>query len=196
MGVLSLELGQVWDYKGYLILIIGLDSVYLNPYDDVADWSGDCISKDYTGNLTTYEVWALDFTTLHSKEEFHLICQWQTKIWDLSGMLRNLLYGWYCLSLNYDFKLELIDFQWRSSAVEPLPALCEFYNRNAMKRFASPKISSIDAMLNLKFRIKLIFEKNSRVKLRIILIISLCMKWIKLMVQKRYHRGDHSDTVF
>ena len=28
---------QIWDYQGYLILIVALDSVYLNLYDDVAN---------------------------------------------------------------------------------------------------------------------------------------------------------------
>ena len=27
---------QVWDYQGYLVLTIALDSVNLNPYDNVA----------------------------------------------------------------------------------------------------------------------------------------------------------------
>ena len=37
---LSHEVGQIWDYEGYLILIIALDSIYLNPYDDVANRLG------------------------------------------------------------------------------------------------------------------------------------------------------------
>ena len=32
----SHEVGQIQDYEGYLILIIALDSIYLNPYDDVS----------------------------------------------------------------------------------------------------------------------------------------------------------------
>ena len=32
----SCEGGQIWDYEGYPILMIALDSIYLNPYDDVA----------------------------------------------------------------------------------------------------------------------------------------------------------------
>ena len=27
----SHKVGQIWDYEGYLILIIALDSIYLNP---------------------------------------------------------------------------------------------------------------------------------------------------------------------
>ena len=52
----SHKIGQVWDYKGYLVLIIALDSVYLNPYDDIANWSSEGISQSYTGDLTAYEV--------------------------------------------------------------------------------------------------------------------------------------------
>ena len=56
-GDLSCEAGQIWDYQGYLILIIALDSVYLNPYDDVAHQSGKHIPQAYAGNLSAYEVW-------------------------------------------------------------------------------------------------------------------------------------------
>ena len=32
----SHKVGQIWDYMGYLILTIALDSIYLNPDDDIA----------------------------------------------------------------------------------------------------------------------------------------------------------------
>ena len=39
-GDLGHKVGEIWDYQGYLILIIALDSIYLNPYDDIAHRSG------------------------------------------------------------------------------------------------------------------------------------------------------------
>ena len=38
------EVRQIWDYQGYLILIMALDSIYLNPYDDIANRLSKCIS--------------------------------------------------------------------------------------------------------------------------------------------------------
>ena len=43
-GDLSCEVRQIWDYKGYLIPIIALDSIYLNPYEDVANRSSEGVS--------------------------------------------------------------------------------------------------------------------------------------------------------
>ena len=51
-------IGQIWDYKGYLIFIIALDSIYLNLYDDVAHRSGKCVSHAYTG-MTPVCLWGL-----------------------------------------------------------------------------------------------------------------------------------------
>ena len=46
---------QVWDYQGYLILIIALDSIHLNPYN-IAYQSGKGITQTHTGDLSTYQV--------------------------------------------------------------------------------------------------------------------------------------------
>ena len=40
----SCEVRQIQDYQGFLILIIALDSIYLNLYDDIANGSCKCIS--------------------------------------------------------------------------------------------------------------------------------------------------------
>ena len=50
------EVGQIPDYEGYLILIITLDSSYLNPYDDVASRSSEGVSQACTDDLSTHEV--------------------------------------------------------------------------------------------------------------------------------------------
>ena len=52
----SCKIGQVWDNEGYLILIVALNSIYLNPYDDVAIRSSECPSQACTDNLSAYEV--------------------------------------------------------------------------------------------------------------------------------------------
>ena len=44
-GDLSCEVGQVWDNEGYLILIIALDSIYLNLYDDIANGLSEGVSQ-------------------------------------------------------------------------------------------------------------------------------------------------------
>ena len=49
--------GQIQDFQGYLILIITLDSVHLNSYDDIAHRSGKHVSQAYTGDPSVYEVW-------------------------------------------------------------------------------------------------------------------------------------------
>ena len=52
----SCKVGQIWDYEGYLMLIITLDSIYLNPYDDVANGSSEGVSQACTDNSSAYEV--------------------------------------------------------------------------------------------------------------------------------------------
>ena len=39
------KVGQIWDHQGYLILIIALDSIYLNLYENVAHRSGKHIPR-------------------------------------------------------------------------------------------------------------------------------------------------------
>ena len=56
-GDLNCKVGQVWDYKGYLILIIALDSIYLSPYDDVANRLSESVSQACADDSSTYEVW-------------------------------------------------------------------------------------------------------------------------------------------
>ena len=56
-GFQSHKVGQIQDYEGYLILIIALNSIYFNPYDDVANRSNEGVSKACTDELSTYEVW-------------------------------------------------------------------------------------------------------------------------------------------
>ena len=48
------EVGQIWDDQGYLILIIAPDSVYLNPYDDVAHRMGKHIPEAYIGDTSAH----------------------------------------------------------------------------------------------------------------------------------------------
>ena len=55
-GDLSHEVGQIWDYEGYLVLIIALDSVYLNPYDDVANRSSEGVSQACADDSSAHEV--------------------------------------------------------------------------------------------------------------------------------------------
>ena len=55
-GDLSHEGGQVQDNKGYLILIVALDSIYLNPYDDIANGSNQDVSQACTDDSSAYEI--------------------------------------------------------------------------------------------------------------------------------------------
>ena len=48
------QIGQIQDYQGYLVLIVALDSSYLNPYDDVAKKSGKHILQAYTGDSSAH----------------------------------------------------------------------------------------------------------------------------------------------
>ena len=41
----SLKVGQIQDYEGYLMLIIALDSIYLNPYNDIANRLSEGVSQ-------------------------------------------------------------------------------------------------------------------------------------------------------
>ena len=54
MGTNAAKFDQIWDHQGYLILIIALDSIHLNPYDNIAYRSGKCIPHAYTGDSPTY----------------------------------------------------------------------------------------------------------------------------------------------
>ena len=54
---LSHEVGNIWDYQDYLILIIALDSIYLNPYDDVANRSSKGVSQACADDSSSYKVW-------------------------------------------------------------------------------------------------------------------------------------------
>ena len=56
-GDLNHNVGQIWDYEGYLILIIALDSIYLNPYDDVANRLIEGVSQACADYSSAYEVW-------------------------------------------------------------------------------------------------------------------------------------------
>ena len=53
---LSHKAGQIWDYKGYLIPIIALDSIYLNLYDDVANRSSEGVSQACADDSSAHEV--------------------------------------------------------------------------------------------------------------------------------------------
>ena len=55
-GEPSYKGGQVQDNEGYLILIIALNSIYLNPYDDIAYGSNEGVSQACTDDLSTYKV--------------------------------------------------------------------------------------------------------------------------------------------
>ena len=52
----SCEVWQIWDYKGYLILIIALGSIYSNPFDDVANRSSEGVFQACTDDSFSYEV--------------------------------------------------------------------------------------------------------------------------------------------
>ena len=56
MGGLSCQVGPIQDYKFFLILIIALDSIYLNMYNDIANWSCEVISQTFVGDSSAYEV--------------------------------------------------------------------------------------------------------------------------------------------
>ena len=55
-GTQSHKVGQTWDYEGYLILIIALVSIYLNPYDDIANRSSEGVSQACTDNSSAHKV--------------------------------------------------------------------------------------------------------------------------------------------
>ena len=56
-GDLQCKVGQIWDYKGYLILIIALDSIDLNPYDYVANRSSEGVSQACADDSSAHKVW-------------------------------------------------------------------------------------------------------------------------------------------
>ena len=51
------EVGQIWDYEGYSILIIALDSIYLNPYDDIANRPSEGVSLACPDDSSAHKVW-------------------------------------------------------------------------------------------------------------------------------------------
>ena len=57
MGDPSCKVGQIWDYEGYLFLIVALDSIYFNPHDDTAIRSSEGVSQACTDDLSAYELW-------------------------------------------------------------------------------------------------------------------------------------------
>ena len=54
---MSHEVGPIWGYKGYLILIIAPDSFYMNQYDDVANRLSESVSQDCTDDSSAHRVW-------------------------------------------------------------------------------------------------------------------------------------------
>ena len=52
----SHEVGQIQDYEGYLVFIIALDSIYLNPYDDVANSLSEDVSHACTDDSSAHKV--------------------------------------------------------------------------------------------------------------------------------------------
>ena len=54
---LNHKVGQIWDYEGYLILIIALDSIYLNLYYDVANRPSEGVSQACPDDSSAYKVW-------------------------------------------------------------------------------------------------------------------------------------------
>ena len=55
-GIWAAKIRKVQDYKGYLIFVIVLNSVYLSPDHDVAQWSCVVITQPHAGDFGTYEV--------------------------------------------------------------------------------------------------------------------------------------------
>ena len=53
----SHKVGQIQDYEGYLILIIALDSISLNPYDDIANRLSEGVSQACADDSSAYKVW-------------------------------------------------------------------------------------------------------------------------------------------
>ena len=53
----SHEVGQIQDYEGYLILIIALDSIYLDLYDDIVNRSSEGVSQACADDSPAYKVW-------------------------------------------------------------------------------------------------------------------------------------------
>ena len=56
MGTQTHEVGQIWNYEGCLILI-ALDSIDLNLYDDIANRSSEGVSQACTDDSPAYKVW-------------------------------------------------------------------------------------------------------------------------------------------
>ena len=54
---LSCEVGEIQDYEGYPILIIALDSIYLNLYDNIVNMSSDGVSQACADDSSAYKVW-------------------------------------------------------------------------------------------------------------------------------------------
>ena len=52
----SCKVGQIQDYEGYLILIIALDFMYLNPYEDIANRSSESVSQAYADDASAHKV--------------------------------------------------------------------------------------------------------------------------------------------
>ena len=52
----SCKVGQIQDHKGYLTLIIALDSIYLNLYDDIAIRLSEGGSQACADDLYAYKV--------------------------------------------------------------------------------------------------------------------------------------------
>ena len=51
-GILAAKFDK-WDYEGYLVFVIALNSVYLNLDDDIAQRSSVGITQPYTGDFCT-----------------------------------------------------------------------------------------------------------------------------------------------
>ena len=68
----SCEVGQIQDYKGYLILTTALDSIYLNPYDDIANKLSEGVSQACTDDSSAHEVGERhDIQRVISNEPWH-----------------------------------------------------------------------------------------------------------------------------
>ena len=68
----SHKIGQVWDHEGYQIFIVALDSICLNPYDDVAKGLSGGIFQTCTDYSSAYKVWERpDIQRVSSDEPQH-----------------------------------------------------------------------------------------------------------------------------
>ena len=56
IGILSAKLDKSRITRGYLVFIIALDSIYLNPDNNVAQRLSVGITQTHAGNFCTYEV--------------------------------------------------------------------------------------------------------------------------------------------